>query len=219
VLHSIDQEAVSPVTGIWYTRDSSTGTVAFPSGGISGKVPVPGDYDGDGKTDIAVFRPPPGLVRRVLEHGRRRSQWGLSDDVLCPGTTTSTVRRRCGLSASTGIWYVVNSSTGPRPFFQWGGNGDVPVPADYDGDGRPTSRSSALHRHLGMWLNSSTGTAALLQWGPVATYRCPRLRRRWEADTAVFRPSTGIWYIVNSSTGTAKFFQWGLAGDIPILKR
>ena len=54
-------------------------------------------------------------------------------------------------------------------------SGDVPVPGDFDGDGK--------------------------------------------TDLAVFRPATGIWYIVNSSTGAAAFYQWGLSGDIPILKR
>lgn len=35
-------------------------------------------------------------------------------------------------------------------------------------------------------------------------------------DTAVFRPSTGDWYILQSSTNTTVVYQFGVNGDIPI---
>jgi len=35
------------------------------------------------------------------------------------------------------------------------------------------------------------------------------------ADVAVYRPSTGAWYIIPSSTGTAVGFTWGMPGDVP----
>jgi hypothetical protein len=38
-------------------------------------------------------------------------------------------------------------------------------------------------------------------------------------DIAVFRPSTGTWFVVNSSNGTAVGVQWGNGADVPILKR
>ena len=36
-----------------------------------------------------------------------------------------------------GTWHVLNSASGvPQPAVQWGLPGDVPVAADYDGDGK-----------------------------------------------------------------------------------
>ena len=37
---------------------------------------------------------------------------------------------------SNGVWWFVLSSNGSRPAVQWGLTGDVPVPADYDADGK-----------------------------------------------------------------------------------
>lgn len=36
------------------------------------------------------------------------------------------------------------------------------------------------------------------------------------ADTAVYRPTTGNWFVLNSGTNTFQSFQFGLNGDIPI---
>jgi hypothetical protein len=40
-------------------------------------------------------------------------------------------------------------------------------------------------------------------------------------DLAVWRPSTGEWFVLQSSTNftTTIYMQWGLTGDVPILGR
>jgi hypothetical protein len=51
--------------------------------GTSGDVPVPGDYDSDGKTDIAVWRPSDGTwwIQRSSDGGVTMTQWGLDPDI------------------------------------------------------------------------------------------------------------------------------------------
>jgi hypothetical protein len=45
-----------PSNATWYVFLGSTNAAVFQQWGSTGDVPVPGDYNGDGKTDFAVWR-------------------------------------------------------------------------------------------------------------------------------------------------------------------
>ena len=47
---------------------------------------------------------------------------------------------------STGTWFVLNHATGAIRVQQWGQEGDIPVAADYDGDGT-TAPKTAQEEH------------------------------------------------------------------------
>ena len=73
---------------LWYILEADgggTGAAAV-NWGLSGDVLTPGDYDGDGRADIAVWRPSanPDLnifyVRRSTNNMLQAFKWGLQTD-------------------------------------------------------------------------------------------------------------------------------------------
>jgi hypothetical protein len=76
-----------PSTATWYILLSSTNysTWNIYQWGVSGDIPVPGDYDGDGKADVAVFRPSTAtwyILHSISSYTTWSIyQWGVSGDV------------------------------------------------------------------------------------------------------------------------------------------
>ena len=89
-----------------------------------------------------------------------------------------------------GNWYIVFSATGTWTVTQWGLPRDVPVPADYDGDGET---DLAVWRPVeGNWyiVFSATGTWTRTQWGLPGDAGV-RLRRRWQDGPRRLAPGRG----------------------------
>ena len=87
------------------------GTVATVAWGAPGDIPVPGDYDGNGTVDIAVYRPSTG---QWFIQGQATVQWGLPGDVPVPGDYDGNgIVDIAVYRPSTGFWYVRNGRHGP----------------------------------------------------------------------------------------------------------
>ncbi len=101
------------------------------------------DYDGDGKSDIAVWRPSTGMWF-ILESSTNFSfaehkmfQMGLSGDIPLSGDYDGDGRADLVIwRPSDGTWYLRESSSEflTMRAIQWGLPGDQPLVGDYDGD-------------------------------------------------------------------------------------
>jgi hypothetical protein len=191
------------VYGKWHVFASSGVNIPPVQWGLPGDEPVQADYDGDEKTDYAVWRPldqsgnPSGtwFIWRSLTNDSAQYQWGSPTDIPVPGLDYDqdgkadlTVYR-----ARTGEWLYALSSFGYSHsqagtfVFSPGGDGDatgaaatdIPVTGAFN-DG--TTANPAYPGSFGLW-----------------------------------RPSTGIWKSTNAQhVGNPITRSWGL-GSPPYL--
>jgi uncharacterized delta-60 repeat protein len=96
------------------------------------------DFDGDGVTDSAVFRPATGqwFALRSTDNSTGIFQFGLTGDVPIDGDFDGDARNDLAVFRPiTGEWFFQRSSDGTTLTKQFGQTGDKPSPGDYDKDG------------------------------------------------------------------------------------
>jgi hypothetical protein len=185
---------------------------------LGNKKPV-ADFDGDGRTDLSIYRPSAGewWFQRTFDSVVSAAQFGQSTDIVATADFTGDGRSDIAFfRPSTGQWFVLRSEDGSFLAFPFGAAGDIPMPADYDGDGK--ADAAVFRPSAGTWfiLRSSDGGTTITQFGttgdlPVAAdYDGDGL-----ADIAIYRPNGANgaeWWVQRSSAGVIAL-QFGIATD------
>lgn len=143
-----------------------------------------GDYDGDGTSDIAVYRPGSGMwaVRDVT-----RFYYGAATDIPVPGDYDGDGTTDLGIFRNSSRMWAVSGVT--RTYY--GAAGDIPVPMDYNGDG--TTDISVYRGSSGMWSSKGLGRIYFGLWLDVPVPG--DYDGDGTADAAIFRGLSGMWAI------------------------
>jgi CSLREA domain-containing protein len=180
---------------------------------------APFDFDGDGRTDISIFRPSTGewWINRSSTLQTVAAQFGISTDKPVPADFTGDRKTDIAFwRPSTGEWFILRSENASFLSFPFGASGDIPVVGDFDADGK--ADPTVFRPSTNEWfVSKSTGGTLIITFGQAGDVPVSAdYDGDGKTDIAIFRPSDGSWWYVRSIDNQFRVFSFGRSTDKPV---
>lgn len=194
---------------------------------------VSNDFDGDGRTDPAIYYPASGewSIFQTASFTVRTEQWGFGACRPAPGDFDGDGKTDIVVfDTTTATWYGKFSSGGEASG-QFGQPGNWPVPGDYDGDG--TTDPAVYDPLTGIWsaISLNKGWAGSAKWGYLGDFRSWENPQTYTVlpmpfdynqdgvdDLAVYYRGWSMedsgWTILYVGVGDG-YYTWGSSGSLP----
>jgi len=211
-----DNSVLNPAFGALTANDFEVVQLGF---GVPTELKL-ADFDGDRRTDLAVFQSSSGLwfIQNSSTGTTTSLGYGGSGYVPVPADYDGDGRADIAVyHPPTGLWFIRSSSTGTDSTTGFGGTGYAPVRGDFDGDGK--ADLAVFHDATGLWFikYSSTGAVVTVGYGGTGYIPVPGdYDGDGKTDIAVYHPPSGLWFIRNSSTLTTTTVGFGGTGYTPV---
>jgi len=173
------------------------------------------DFDGDGKTDISIFRPNSGewWINQSNSGQTGVAQFGASSDVLVPADFSGDNKTDIAVwRPSTGQWFVLRSEDNSFYSVPFGTTNDIPAPGDFDGDGK--ADPAVFRPSNATWYISKSSGGTTIQTFGVSTDKpvVADYDGDGKDDIAIYRPAVSEWWLLRSTAGLTAG-QFGAVGD------
>ncbi len=189
--------------------------------------PTMGDFDGDGKADLSLFKRSTSTTSYLgTAIGSRSVAFGPANAVYpAPGDYQGDGKADITLFQPSNVKYGIMPSDGSPAYFDNYSTpsftptaNDIPIAADYDGDGKTDVAYFRPSTATWSYRSSSSGIYTTLNFGagnsdqPIPA----DFDGDGKADLALYRPSTST-FIIQFSSGGSRVQQFGAANsDIPV---